>query len=93
MRTVTDIQPHLMMGLAPSEGRDRRIKIHGPEAFEGMRQAGILAAQTLDFITPHVRPGITTGTPQLPRLPKVDLHLGQPRRLPWHPGRAAVDGG
>jgi len=61
MRTVTDIQPHLMMGLAPSEGRDRRIKIHGPEAFEGMRQAGILAAQTLDFITPHVRPGITTG--------------------------------
>jgi methionyl aminopeptidase len=26
-----------------------------------MRQAGILAAQTLDFITPHVHPGITTG--------------------------------
>ena len=49
------------MGLAPSEARDSRIKIHGPEAFEGMRQAGILAAQTLDFITPHVHPGITTG--------------------------------
>src|ERR1700751_2271042 len=60
MRTITETQPHLMMGLASSEGRDSRIKIHGPEAFEGMRQAGILAAQTLDFITPHVHPGITT---------------------------------
>ncbi len=49
------------MGLAPSEARDGRIKIHGPEAFEGMRRAGILAAETLDFITPYVRPGITTG--------------------------------
>ena len=53
--------PQNLMGLGPSEARDNRIKIHGPEAFEGMRQAGILAAQTLDFITPHVRPGITTG--------------------------------
>ena len=49
------------MGLAPSEARDGRIKIHGPEAFEGMRRAGMLAAETLDFITPHARPGITTG--------------------------------
>src|SRR5215472_6523395 len=61
MRTITDIPPQTMMGLAPSEGRDARIKIHGPEAFEGMRHAGILAAETLDFITPHVRPGISTG--------------------------------
>src|SRR5205085_10096870 len=38
-----------------------QIKIHGADAFEGMRQAGQLAAATLDFITPHVRPGITTG--------------------------------
>ncbi len=39
---------------------DRRIKIHGPEAFDGMRRAGRLAAETLDFITPYVTPGITT---------------------------------
>ena len=26
-----------------------------------MRQAGRLAAETLDFIVPHVRPGISTG--------------------------------
>jgi methionyl aminopeptidase len=38
-----------------------RIKFHGPEAFEGMRRAGKLAAETLDFITPQVRCGVTTG--------------------------------
>lgn len=31
------------------------------EALEGMRKAGRLAAQTLDFIEPYVVPGITTG--------------------------------
>jgi methionyl aminopeptidase len=39
----------------------RVIKLHGAEGFEGMRRAGRLAAETLDFITPHVKPGITTG--------------------------------
>ena len=39
----------------------RRVKIHGPEAFEAMRRAGRLAAETLDFITPHVQPGVATG--------------------------------
>ena len=38
-----------------------RIRLHGPEDFEGMRRAGRLAAETLDFITPYVEPGITTG--------------------------------
>ena len=36
------------------------IKLHGEEAFAGMRRAGRLAAATLDFITPHVQPGVTT---------------------------------
>ena len=36
------------------------IKLHGPAAFEGMRRAGRLAAETLDFIAPHVQPGVTT---------------------------------
>jgi methionyl aminopeptidase len=36
------------------------IKIHGPAAFDGMRRAGRLAAETLDMVTPHVQPGITT---------------------------------
>ncbi len=39
----------------------RRITIHSPEDFVGMRKAGALAAATLDMIAPHVRPGVTTG--------------------------------
>lgn len=37
------------------------ITIHQPEDYEAMRTAGRLAAEILDFITPHVQPGITTG--------------------------------
>lgn len=36
------------------------VTIHGEEGFVGMRAAGRLAAETLDFITPHVVPGVTT---------------------------------
>jgi methionyl aminopeptidase len=60
MRNTLSAPRDTMMGLAPSEARDGRIKIHGPEAFERMRQAGRLAGETLDFITPHVRPGVAT---------------------------------
>ncbi len=42
------------------DAETRSIKIHGPDAFAGMRLAGRLAAETLDFITPHVRPGVST---------------------------------
>ena len=48
-------------GLGRGAVRSGQIKIHGPDAFEGMRRAGMLAAATLDFITPYVRPGVTTG--------------------------------
>src|SRR6478752_6265180 len=61
MRTTLGMQQDVMMGLSPSDARDGRIKIHGQEAFEGMRRAGILAGETLDFVTPYTRPGITTG--------------------------------
>ena len=46
-------------GAVGSDGR--RIKIYGPDGFDGMRKAGLLAAQCLDFIAPHVRPKISTG--------------------------------
>src|SRR4051812_47388385 len=39
----------------------RRIIIHAPEDFAGMRSAGRLAAETLDMIIPHVKPGVSTG--------------------------------
>ena len=38
----------------------RQIRIHNAADFEGMRKAGRLAAETLDAVTPHVRPGVTT---------------------------------
>lgn len=37
-----------------------QIKLHGPEGFEGMRKAGGLAAQALDMLAEHVKPGVTT---------------------------------
>ncbi len=42
-------------------GESRRITIHKPEDFGVMRRAGKLAAETLDMISAHVRPGISTG--------------------------------
>jgi methionyl aminopeptidase len=41
--------------------RDGTIKLHGPEAFAGMRKAGRLAAEILDALYDVVRPGVTTG--------------------------------
>jgi methionyl aminopeptidase len=37
------------------------IRLHAPADFEGMRAAGRLAAQALDMIADHVRPGVSTG--------------------------------
>jgi methionyl aminopeptidase len=41
-------------------GRHGAIKLHGPQAFAGMRAAGRLAARILDALVPHVVPGVTT---------------------------------
>jgi len=37
-----------------------QIKLHGPEAFQGMRKAGRLTAEALDMLVPYVKPGVTT---------------------------------
>ena len=37
-----------------------QVKLHGPEAFAGMRKAGRLAAEALDTMCEHARPGVTT---------------------------------
>jgi len=58
------MQQDVMLGMDSRRevtARPGSIKIHGPAAFEGMRKAGALAAATLDFIVPHVVPGVTTG--------------------------------
>jgi len=46
--------------LRRAEPEERRIRLHGPDEFAAMRKAGRLAAEVLDFITPHVQPGVTT---------------------------------
>ena len=38
----------------------KKIPLHDEEGFEGMRAAGRIAADTLDYITPFVKPGIST---------------------------------
>ena len=44
-----------------AETRTGQIKIHTqPEAFEGMRRAGCIAAECLDMLVPHVVPGVAT---------------------------------
>ena len=37
------------------------VVLKGPEELQRMRIAGRLASEVLDFIAPHVRPGVTTG--------------------------------
>jgi len=49
---------NLEVGRTPA--REGKIKLHGPDAFEGMRKAGRLAAEALDMLVPHVVPGIAT---------------------------------
>ena len=46
---------------AQRDNHGRRVKLHDSAEFDAMRQAGRVAAATLDFITPHVQPGISTG--------------------------------
>jgi methionyl aminopeptidase len=52
----------MMTDLALDSGvaEEARIKLHAPGDFVGMRRAGKLAAEVLDFITPSVKPGTTT---------------------------------
>lgn len=50
-----------MQDLAAAPRAKHSVKIHRPEDFEGMRKAGRLAAELLDFIAPHVIPGVSTG--------------------------------
>ena len=39
----------------------KNISLYSLDEFDGMRRAGRLAAETLDYITPFVVPGISTG--------------------------------
>ena len=45
--------------LAPHR-KTGQIKLHGPEAFAGMRKAGRLTAECLDMLVAEVKPGVET---------------------------------
>src|SRR5262245_50339910 len=45
---------------AAPQRKNGQIKLHGPEAFEGMRRAGRLTAEALDLLTGLVQPGVAT---------------------------------
>lgn len=45
---------------ARAQGRDTKIKLHGPDAFIGMAKAGRLVAEVLDLLTEKIKPGVTT---------------------------------
>ncbi|HYC38041.1 MAG TPA: type I methionyl aminopeptidase [Usitatibacter sp.] len=63
------------------EGRQQTvgIQVKAPDEIEGMRLAGRLASEVLDFITPHVKPGVTTG-----RLDQLchDYIVGEQKAVP-----------
>lgn len=52
-----------MTYITASEAPDRntgQIKLHGEDAFAGMRKAGQLTARALDLLAPFIEPGVTT---------------------------------
>ena len=43
-----------------STRESNKVRIYGPQGFEGMRRAGQLAAEALDLLVDHAKPGVTT---------------------------------
>jgi len=41
--------------------KSTNVKIYSASDYEGMRKAGELAAEVLDYITDFINPGVTTG--------------------------------
>lgn len=60
MRLAEGLHPTYMNSMDDIVALAETIPINGPEGFAGMRRAGRLAAATLDFLAPYVRPGVTT---------------------------------
>ena len=48
------------LDISRSQPRDTKIRLYGSDAFAGMRKAGQLAAEALDMLVEHVKPGATT---------------------------------
>jgi len=55
------MNPYVDVTPATPRARTGAIKLYGPEAFDGMRRAGRVAAETLDALVPLVKAGVSTG--------------------------------
>ena len=62
MRSIPGLQRDPVTGPChPARPATARSRSTVPRRSRGCVAAGLLAAETLDFITPYVRPGVTTG--------------------------------
>lgn len=68
----------------------RPIPLHGPEGFEGMRKAGRLAAQTLDYIAGLIQPGVSTAALDAACETFMRDHGGIPATIGYHGYRHAT---
>jgi methionyl aminopeptidase len=73
-----------MLKFSTQKEEGRPIPLHDEEGFDGMRRAGLLAARTLDFITPYIKPGVSTG--ELDRLLEEFMRAegGVPANIGYH---------
>lgn len=60
LRYIAGMTEYVTVTADAPTARTGAIKLHGPEAFAGMRAAGKLAAEALDMIVPHMVPGTAT---------------------------------
>ena len=60
LRYIAGMTEYVTVTADAPTARTGAIKLHGPEAFAGMRAAGKLAAEALDMIVPHMVPGMAT---------------------------------
>jgi methionyl aminopeptidase len=57
---LDDDRPMMNLDTVRAEADRGDVKLYGPDAFAAMHKAGRLAAEALDMLVPHVRPGVTT---------------------------------
>jgi len=62
------------------------VSVKSPEAIAKMREAGRLASELLDYLTPHIQPGVTTGDiDQVAHHYMVDIQHTIPATLNYAP--------
>ena len=62
------------------------VSVKSPEAIDKMREAGRLASELLDYLTPHIQPGVTTGDiDQVAHHYMVDIQHTIPATLNYAP--------